>query len=690
IELSAEATAAIVRPLLRDETHLTVALLAPVLRAVDPQDILAEPPHDRPFCTTIGRTHAFAHFARKLRMSPRAIEVAFQDQQLVDKFPEAIELPQGVDRIDALWTGPDGQLYLFRKQQYWTFDTNTLAIIERNRPLATLCADFKDLQAVDAVYTLPGGEHWLLAEGRAWRWAADSKRWVETRRMWGRVQSRFDDPANIDAALLAHEGCIHLFSGDQYVRYSNWPQEFVDEGYPRRIAAQWPQELGFGPLPSGWDGGIDAAVGRKDEVTWLFKGDRYIASTEPGVARSIVEIWGRGRDNLASASRVDAVLDIGGGCGVVVGDQVSVFSNSLESEGLTADEGYPRTLAAVFPDLPEAFAHGLDAGLTDEDGTIHLFRDQDCASRKEGKWQVFPTRARWGRVKNTLQETGRVDAALAGLDGKIYLFSGDQYMRYSGVDLSRIDEGYPRTISHDWGGLTQVDAAFVLDGKTYVFSRDHDTYVRYSTRDYTKPDEGYPKKTDDNWWNLPVALLKLKFDNPDAVFVAPDGRIHLFSGDQTVSFDHNHRWWSEPVPIREAWSSLPATFTGVSAAFTGRDGRSYLFSTPPLNKEDEVLFVRYTEPTFQRVDDRFPKPLKEHWGKVASNLERTGRVDAAVTLISTVTETATDGTLSNKKVRYRYLFSGDQFYRYSSDEQPFVDEGYPLRIQNNLRREPPF
>ena len=288
------------------------------------------------------------------------------------------------------------------------------------------------------------------------------------------------------------EGRIYLFSGDQYVRCSNWPQEFVDEGYPKRIAAQWSQELGFGPLPSGWDNGIDAAVERRDEVTWLFKEDHYVASTEPGVERNIVDFWGHVRNNLASASRVDAVLDIGGRCGVVAGDQVSVFSNSLETEGLTADEGYPRTLAAVFQGLPDPFVHGIDAGLTDENGTIHLFHDQNCATGKDGKWESHPTRERWGRVKNTLQETGRVDAALSGLDGKIYIFSGDQYVRYSGSDLSRIDEGYPRTISRDWGGLPRVDAAFVLDGKTYVFGPDHQTYVCYSTRDYTKPDDGYP------------------------------------------------------------------------------------------------------------------------------------------------------------------------------------------------------
>ena len=344
IELSPEATSAVVRRLLRDESHPAIALMAPVLRAVGPENLVEEPPRDRTFRATIARAFAFANFSNKLGMSPQQIEVAFQDQQLVDKFPEPLELPEGVDGIDALWTGPDGRVYLFRGPQYWTFDANTLArtatsapvgrpIVEQARPLSVLCAEFKDLTAVDAVYSLPNGDHWLLAQGRSFRRAAGSERWVETPRAWGRVRNRFDDPASIDCALYDHEGRVQLFCGDQYVRYSSLPQEFVDEGYPHSIAAHWEQELNFRPLPAGWGEGIDAAVGRKDEVTWLFKEDRYIASTEPGVERSIVDFWGHVRNNLASASRVDAVLDLEGRCGVVVGDQVSVFSNSLESEG---------------------------------------------------------------------------------------------------------------------------------------------------------------------------------------------------------------------------------------------------------------------------------------------------------------------------------------------------------------------
>lgn len=106
----------------------------------------------------------------------------------------------------------------------------------------------------------------------------------------------------------------------------------------------------------------------------MFKGDSFVASTESAVQRKIVDFWGNVRNDLAWAARVDAILDIDGRRSVVVGDHLSVFSNSLESEGVTTDEGYPRTLAAVFPNLPEVFAQGIDAGLTDQDGTISILR----------------------------------------------------------------------------------------------------------------------------------------------------------------------------------------------------------------------------------------------------------------------------------------------------------------------------
>ena len=407
IELDAETTHAILRALLHDEAHPSVALAARTARtarvtlAPAGEADASAVPQDRVFCATLGRLRAFASFARKLQMTPRQIEAAFGDQQLVEKFPEALVLPAGVDAIDAMWTAPNGKIHLFRGAQYWVFDAATRFVLEQARPLAALSPSFKGLTAVDAVYALPNGEHWLLAGGRAFRRTTQAEHWLEVSRVWGRVQSRFEAPARIECALHDHEGRLHLFCGDQYVRYSSTPQAFVDEGYPRKIAPHWAQELGFGQLPQDFSEGVDAALSRNDEVTWLFKGERFVASHDLSVAHDIVDTWGHVRNNLASASRVDAVFDWGGRCAIVVGDQLAVFSSGLENEETSADAGYPRTLAVALAGLPDELAHGFDAGLRDEDGTLHLFHDQTCATRGEA-WSSAPTRERWGRVHNQL------------------------------------------------------------------------------------------------------------------------------------------------------------------------------------------------------------------------------------------------------------------------------------------------
>ena len=50
-----------------------------------------------------------------------------------------------------------------------------------------------------------------------------------------------------------------------------------------------------------------------------------------------------------------------------------------------------------------------------------------------------------GNVANGIARHGRVDATLV-LDSGTYLFSGNQYVRYDGADLSTVADGYPRSL----------------------------------------------------------------------------------------------------------------------------------------------------------------------------------------------------------------------------------------------------
>ena len=81
----------------------------------------------------------------------------------------------------------------------------------------------------------------------------------------------------------------------------------------------------------------------------------------------------------------------------------------------------------------------------------------------------------------------------------------------------------------------RVDAAFVNDEHTYIFSGDQ--YVKYTGSDYDFVDEGYPKAIKAN--NLSKENLGLQATdfqhNIDAAFKGIDGNIYLFKGKEFLS-----------------------------------------------------------------------------------------------------------------------------------------------------------
>src|SRR5262249_28538506 len=84
-----------------------------------------------------------------------------------------------------------------------------------------------------------------------------------------------------------------------------------------------------------------------------------------------------------------------------------------------------------------------------------------------------------------------------------FLFAGDQFVRYSGPSYDFADEGYPLTIGARWGTTlpqffrSEIDAALSFKSpvdfvqRLYLFKGDQ--YVRYSSPTYSQVDAGYPK-----------------------------------------------------------------------------------------------------------------------------------------------------------------------------------------------------
>jgi hypothetical protein len=700
------------------------------------------------------RIRGFARLAAKLSLDADEVALVFRDQNLVDKFAEPLALPAGVDRIDALLESSDGFVYLFHDNHVWTYTAGTYALTDPSpKQLTDLSGRFVDVARVDAAFVDADGSDWIVGrddEGAALAFVRQrgSGRWAPRQRDWGTVANNFADPARIDAAFVDHDGRTYLFCGDQYVRYSGTDHSHVDEGYPRRIGDWWEAEQQSVALPGPLRHSLDAAFRGHDGRTYLFAGDQFVAvgtgngtgsdgGTDAGGAQPVAGTWGKVRNELAGAQRIDAGYATGPEQFLFAGDQVVRYSDSIENHGVYADAGYPRRIAAQIEDLPAEFESGLTAAFVDPAGVTHLFTgDRTIALGGKAEVAVVPTASRWGLLDPVLP-SDTVDAAFVGLDGRTYLFSGDRYLRYSGADYSTVDIGYPRTIAGDWGGLRQVDAAFVLDGTTFLFGTaglifdlpadfgpgldtgrpsralrqrfanqgitvaedakvtgqsptwrltadgpisltlqlvdtriqvhvDPSTaaqfHVRYSTRDCVTPDPGYPRPVADNWWNLPDELAGEDFApaRVDAVLTARDDRTYLFSGEQFVVLDNKRRWWSQVKSLTADWATLP--FRRVDAAFVGADERTYVFSGPE--------YVRYTGSIHTRADERYPAPIAPFWGNVANTIARTGRVDAAL---------VTD--------EHTYLFSGDQFVRYTGTRYATVDTGYPKRL-DALSQEP--
>ncbi|MFF5075974.1 hemopexin repeat-containing protein [Actinoplanes sp. NPDC000266] len=655
---------------------------------------------------TMRRFRGFAVLAARLGLRPADIAVAFHDQDLRESYAEPLALPPGADGIDAVLERDGEPTLLFRGDRYWAYPSRIA------RPLSELIGP---LVSVDAAFTDPAGTSWIAGRNRdgvssTWTRAPEHTRWSHRTQEWGRVRNVFAGPAaRIDAAFVDEAGRVHLFCGEHYVRYSGPDYAQVDPGYPRLLGEWWEGDVHGTSLPPRFRGTLDAAFRGHDGVTYLFAGDSFLAVG--GEPRPIAEFWGR----VPWPERFDAAYVKGSSLYLLSGDQVIRQSNCVENDGLGADDGYPRRITT---ELPGGFESGVEAAFADAAGVVHLFKQGRTIALEPDGPSAAPTAERWGVLVPALPG-GRVDAALTGLDGRTYLFSGDHYVRYSAGDYTAVDSGYPRSVA-DFG-LRRVTAAFTMDGATHLFGeggllfrapRDPDVeaeleagrlpgtlaglledhglagttasapwqltttggarltvtraekhlevscepgadgfHVRFSERrEYSEPDFGYPRPLDEAWWNPPLP------SRGAAVFTTGDGRVHLAAGGQVTTFDGRRRWWTPPRPPAEQWDGLP--FETLSAAFTGMDGRTYFFSGSD--------YARYSS---DRLDDRYPAPTTGFWGTVVNHIARTGRVDA--TLVAG---------------EHTYLFSGDQFVRYTGDAR-IVDLGYP-RLLADLPEEP--
>lgn len=709
-EVEVETLKAIVTHFFYQPAYPTEALLKPILAMAGEGGRINMLKLKHGFGHLYQRMTQFVHLVQLLKLDSGEVEVLLQDQNLVQKFPETLEMPHNMVQFDALLADFDNKIFLFQGARYWSYSARTCELTEEEQPLKTLSPLFADIERIDAAFIDPKGHAWLISGTNYFTRKRESENWEAAQKNWGKIKNNFDSTEQIDAAFTTQEGVTYLFSGEQYVRYSTNSFDMVDPGYPKRIRDNWAQEQTIEGLPEDFAQGIGAAFEDSEGQAYLFQGDKFVQIDRHSAngstissERFISELWGNVNNKFADLSALDAAFSHKGSTYLFLDNQVIRYSDHVENHEVTIDEGFPLRLKTLLPELPDEFEYGIDGIFHGADDKFHLFKNNryvqfsgniaeldpvtwDSTSEPagsgisitlEGEGEIAE---RWGRVRNNIQDGMGIDAAFTGLDGCTYVFSEDQYVRYSGRSYNRVDEGFPRKIAPNWGGLESVAAAFILDGKTYLFSKNNAEYVCYSTNDYTTPDEGFPKPIDqEQWWNLPANLTKAGFSEPDAIFIDADNTRYLLKGNRFIAFDHLQRWWSKPKQIKTKWKGLSGQ---ISAAFTGRDGKTYLF----MGEQ----FVRYSDPTYSKVDDRFPRDISSYWGQVVNQIERTRRIDSALVIDSDITSVDADGNEVTTAVKHTYLFSGNQYVRYANDQYDFVEEGYPRSIQSSLHEEPRF
>lgn len=568
---------------------------------------------DAAFVATDGTLYAFS--GNQYASRPPAGGPLTAPAQIRTRWARVFNQFADLGRVDACLAMPDGRTYLFCARQFIKY-TGALRpgaadfFVDEGYPLridpnwpnqgvpVALVAEFQ-AAGYDLCRDATGQIHFF--NGTRYVVSGTAGDVVLTSR-WGKVENRFKDLDRVDAAYRAENSKLYLFCDTQYTRYSGAlqpgsPEFYADEGYPRHVTTGWSSE-GVGiAMPAQWNA-LGSAVFRDAQQTYVFSGATFTSSQMPTPALVIPQ-WAKVRNQIQSQNRVDAGFVLGTGAAAVTlvfcDDQYVRYSAGYDG---FVDEGYPKVIAhltaadGAFPGLPVEFQSGLRGLFAGTDGKLHVFgpppSDEHQPQLYASSDHPDPLRAlneRWGIVDNKLWDNEFVDAALLAGGGKLFLFSGDQYVRYSGTDRRWVDESYPRRIASSYAGeigvaglspiMNQgIDAALTIDGTTFYFIGDRYVATDHPDRDLAVVDR----------WGIVDNQLQAR-GKLDAGFVAPSGKLYLFAGTQVSVYSGSDRTY-----VDEEWPRTIEADLGVSwphdaigdfrtdlDAAAGFEGRSYLF-----------------------------------------------------------------------------------------------------------------
>jgi hypothetical protein len=294
---------------------------------------------------------------------------------------------------------------------------------------------------------------------------------------------------------------------------------------------------------------IDQALVGSDGMCYLFSGTSYMKSTDwvaliekPANSKiirwnpapnTIAKDWLGLSNRIAATGVVDAALVRGNYTYLFSGDQYIRYTGSAYAEPI--DAGYPQLIRDNRENLPAW--DQIDAIFKAGESQISFFDNRDQAYVESSQLTTkHATRPRWGIIRNNFTAAGRVDAAYVQ-GGYLYLIGGDQFIRYSLADGTGInmfvDPTYPKTIEIATHGIKQINAAFTLENRLYLFAGDNFAGDRYFSIPHPDEPETLPPPhfIQGNWGNLPYPLRA----NLDGAFQR-DNTLFLFKDSQYARY----------------------------------------------------------------------------------------------------------------------------------------------------------
>ena len=427
----------------------------------------------------------------------------------------------------------------------------------------------------------------------------------------------------------------------------------VEDGYPRSIATSLRAEPRFANLTVPLDGGIDAAVADQRNV-YLFTGSRCHV-----VSSSLY----RSYDHLGLSGTTCAFLE--DGAVLVESDEavVPVLRARGRRRSRRHRRGRGRCGRSRRPSAPAWTPSSTASTATPTCSRAAAATTSGWAgsSRPRRIGAARATRRRRQRRGRRVRRPGREDLRVQRRPvrhvHRVHLLR---------TPRSRAPRG---SISEHWGGLTEVDPR-LRAGRHHLPLRAAGRRREPSVRRLLGPRlrtarprlsaAGRPRRSGAS----PRSTGRDGFDLRAVLFDRDN--VFYLSGSQYAAAQRRPARGPTPGPLARLWPGLPL----------GTASQPLRTRVHRRRRRDVLLLPRRSSPATRTARSPRPTPIAQRWGRPQHrHVRRPGdRRRRGLRLAAATT----------------YLFSGDQYVRYSGSDYRYVDPGYPEVGRGDLRAEECF